>query len=419
MFLGMSSCSQDECRETYSYSVLTPVYMSYEDLRLSVASENPHFIENPGKISYQNDMLFINEIDKGIHVFDNSNPSQPNYITFLNIPGNIDFSLQANTLYADSFIDLVSIDITDIYNVSVVSRQENVFPYRSYNHIADIQLEDDIDPEKGVITEFIVTEKEAIVSCNDPVLYSGGGMVDPWIEDPGSANNGNYYSSAGVASSLSRFALYGNHLYTIATNGNVKVWTTGLAAMEELNEVFVADGIETLFTFVQNKTPLLFGGSSDGLHILSIENEENPHLLNLISDITVCNPLALDNQYLYYSIRTDDQLECKNFTNEVKVLDWSNISEESEVCSIELNRPYGLTVHESFLYICDGGDGLRIYDSPIVQNQIELGTFNNIQFKDVISLKESIMLVNESGLFQYNYNKASNSISFLSVIGIH
>lgn len=42
---------------------------------------------------------------EGVHVIDNSNPQQPQKISFINIPRNVDISVKDGFLYADSLMD--------------------------------------------------------------------------------------------------------------------------------------------------------------------------------------------------------------------------------------------------------------------------------------------------------------------------
>jgi len=79
MFL-FSSCKKDKCDQTVTYKKFEPVYMSYEELRASVKSESAQALKKPGKIYMKGNYIFVNEVDKGIHIIDNSNPSSPQNI---------------------------------------------------------------------------------------------------------------------------------------------------------------------------------------------------------------------------------------------------------------------------------------------------------------------------------------------------
>ena len=74
----------------------------------------PQPINSVGKIYYKDGFMYVNEPGEGIHIIDNHNPSQPMPIKFLKIPGNFDLAIKGNTFYADSFVDLVALDISDV-----------------------------------------------------------------------------------------------------------------------------------------------------------------------------------------------------------------------------------------------------------------------------------------------------------------
>ena len=50
-------------------------------------------VSTPGKICVKGNIIFLNDLDKGVHVIDNSNPAQPRKIAFINIPGNEDIAV--------------------------------------------------------------------------------------------------------------------------------------------------------------------------------------------------------------------------------------------------------------------------------------------------------------------------------------
>lgn len=132
-----------------------PVYLSYEDLRSAVKVTDPRELTSVSRIYLYNNYLFANELNEGIHIIDNSIPSSPKRIGFIEIPGNQDIAIKDNALYADSYIDLVTIDVSDIENVVEVARVESVFPYDSRQNIPDnIELTGQIDRTRGVVVGY-------------------------------------------------------------------------------------------------------------------------------------------------------------------------------------------------------------------------------------------------------------------------
>lgn len=128
------------------------IYMSYEELRSAVYLDEPQPIGKRGKIYLYQNYIFLNEPNKGVHIIDNSDPTSPEQMSFINVPGNVDIAMKDGILYLDSFIDLVAIDISKPGMFRVTKRLENVFEYDAYQAID----EEDIfylnyDVSKGVV----------------------------------------------------------------------------------------------------------------------------------------------------------------------------------------------------------------------------------------------------------------------------
>jgi hypothetical protein len=136
---------------------IQPVYMSYEDLRTAFRVEPPRPIEEPGKILLIDKYLLVNDINKGIHVYDNEDPTQPKQVAFLNIPGNIDLAAKDRVIYADSFTDLLAIEFSD-GQFHLTHREVDVFTYNAYQTFLNKRRGNapygtlkEVDPKRGVV----------------------------------------------------------------------------------------------------------------------------------------------------------------------------------------------------------------------------------------------------------------------------
>ncbi|HBF87289.1 MAG TPA: hypothetical protein DDX39_01510 [Bacteroidales bacterium] len=104
---------------------LKPIYISKTEA-YNVASQAAIPITVPGKIYRYHNFIFINEKGKGIHIIDNTTPSAPLKIAFINIPGNYDMAVSGTVLYADNFTDIIALDLTDPTNITILKRIPNV-----------------------------------------------------------------------------------------------------------------------------------------------------------------------------------------------------------------------------------------------------------------------------------------------------
>lgn len=147
LFSAMSLTSQPVYACSGPSHKYEPVVMNFGDLRQPIYLSGPKSISKNGKIVLYKNYLLINEPNKGIHIFDNENPSQPMALGFLAVPGNLDITVKNDVLYADSYVDLVMIDLSNVANARSVARLENAFSPRYYPKSYGV------DPDEGVITE--------------------------------------------------------------------------------------------------------------------------------------------------------------------------------------------------------------------------------------------------------------------------
>ena len=102
-----------------------PIYKT-EIVSSKIESREPVPVSKAGKIVAKGQLIFQNEIMKGIHVIDISDPSQPRRISFIAIDGCTDFTLKENILLANRYANLESIDITYIYKVKHLITKESI-----------------------------------------------------------------------------------------------------------------------------------------------------------------------------------------------------------------------------------------------------------------------------------------------------
>lgn len=103
-----------------------PVY-SRDTAILRIVADTARLVKHAGKIYAKDHLIFQNELGEGIHVLDNSNPEQIKNLGFLRIKGNSEISIKGNVLYANSFTDLVIIDLADWRQPKEIRRLHNVF----------------------------------------------------------------------------------------------------------------------------------------------------------------------------------------------------------------------------------------------------------------------------------------------------
>ena len=133
-----------------------PVYMSYADLRSAVSLQPAKALTEINRLYLYKSLIFMNQKNQGIHIIDNRFPANPRPIGFIRIPGNLDISIRDDYLYADSYVDLVTLDLSDLTAIKEVSRQEEIFRFDAFQNIpSDIDFKYElIDSTRGVIVGY-------------------------------------------------------------------------------------------------------------------------------------------------------------------------------------------------------------------------------------------------------------------------
>jgi hypothetical protein len=139
-----------------------PVYMQpAEKDNISVAGART--TEQSGKIYALGNYIFQNDVNKGIHIIDNTDRTNPQKIAFLAIPFNTEFAVRGNYIYANNVNDLIVIDIRDVLKPVVAKRVENAFPYVNQKYPKQNGRFVCPDPSKGIVVDW---ELQDIKSAN-------------------------------------------------------------------------------------------------------------------------------------------------------------------------------------------------------------------------------------------------------------
>jgi hypothetical protein len=402
--LTLPGCIKDKCRSTYHYTYYVPVYRTVAEVRANIRSNAPQQIERPGKIYVRGNYIFLNEIDKGIHVIDNTNPASPVNKAFITIPGNMDLAVKGNILYADLYTDLVAIDISNPLNVAVTKTVDGVFPFRYYgSFVAD---------RNQVIAEWVKRDTVVTEDCN------GGGfrLDDGRVFIQYAANSSGSKSTAsvapyGVGGSMARFTIVENRLYTVS-NTELNVFNIANATQPSFTQKKnIGWNIETIYPFKDK----LFIGSSIGMFVFNINNPDNPAQVGQFSHVFSCDPVIADDDYAYVTLRSGTT--CRGGVNQMDVLKLNTLTNPTLLKSYPMTNPHGLSKDGDLLLVCDGIGGLKLYNADNPLNLQLLHTVTGPETYDVIAIDGVALVVAKDGLYQYRYTNPA-SPQFLSKITI-
>ena len=225
-----------------------------------------------------------------------------------------------------------------------------------------------------------------------------------WGCDKGSADVND--SSSGKGGSTARFTIVDDYLYTVNSE-SLQIFNIANASEPNfINEVSVGFGVETIFPYENN----LFLGTQTGMFIYGLATPRSPNKISQYEHIVSCDPVVVEGTTAYVTLRSIDNW-CGRFTNELQIIDISNLSNPELLTTYSMSSPYGLGVDGDKLFICD--DGLKQYDITDLYN-IELINQFSIPANDVIPLGDILLVTAYDGIYQYSYN--GDELTLLSQI---
>ena len=404
-----TGCLKDSCKN--SYTIYRPVYKSLTAVRNEMKWEAPRNIEMPGKIYLYGKYLLVNDVDKGIHVFDNSAPAAPKKLGFLRIPGNVDMAIRNNVLYADSYADLAAFSIGDWNDAKPIAFRNKVFADRN-NYWGTFTNTDSVQVIVSYEAKDTVVDCETVNTwrnCTSCIFEDAGGR--PFFANASAAAAP--LPVNGTGGSMARFTLVNDYLYTV-TNSTLSTF----AVSDAQNPVLVDSrqlgwNIETIFPFA-NK---LFIGSATGMFIYDLANPAAPEPKGTFSHARVCDPVIAEESFAFVTLRSG-QPRCGGIINQLDVVNIANLSAPKLLKSYPLTNPHGLSKDGDRLFVCDGSAGLKVFDATDPSGLKLLQAFNGMgETFDVIAHNNIALVVAKDGLYQYDYTNR-NAIKLISKIAV-
>ncbi len=410
----LQSCLQDKCDMEYTHARYTPVYMTQEAFESAVEVQAAQPLVNPGKIYVKDNFFFVNEVGKGVHIMDYKSPKDPQQLAFLRVPGNYDIAVNCGKLYLDSSTDLLVFDLNNPSQPRLISRTKNAFPHilEYQGYFADANLGVVVEWEKEIVTE--------AYNCQT-------GIPSVWQQNEVSVNEAAQFgnnrrginpATPGMAGSMSRFALENDHLYIVSPQ---QLYIFNAQNCEQPEKVATLDIIQNGLAEMVFTTPelILIGGTS-GVSIYDGQNPGNPQFLGMYDHMTGCDPVILDKDVAYLTLRNGDDNPCGgNFSNQLDVIDFSNPQTPMMLNSFAMTNPHGLGIDGHLLFIADGSAGLRIFDAsnPVTVGNNAVAHFPDMDGYDVIPVAGTLFFVGDDGIALYDYSNPQD-ITRLSTIPV-
>lgn len=398
---------EDQRVQTVTWTEFEPVYMTQQEFDNAVSMDEPRDLVNPGKIYLYGQHLFINDINKGVHIIDNSDPSNPSKVGFITIPANKDIAVKGDLLYADSHSDLLVFDISNMQDAELIAREEGIFqvsattfpgfPYRSP------------DPSEGIVVDWepVQMEETCRGDCQPqgwPVAFAENFNGGRFAAADGAA------ATPGIGGSMARFAITGDYLYAIDESS---LFTFDITDQEPANlgKQNLGWAIETIFPYEQN----LFIGSETAMYIYDISNPSAPSELSVFPHMRACDPVVVEGDHAFVTLRSSPR--CPLGDNKLEVIDIEDLLNPMKVAAYPMSNPHGLGIDNGNLFITEGEEGLRILDAADPANIQQIRHITDIQATDVILFNNVLIVTGKQGILQYDYSDI-NKLKLLSTVPV-
>jgi hypothetical protein len=390
---GLWSCKErDNCTSTRTSFQNVPVIHPFSEIRDSIQFLPGREMQDPGKICFKDNFLFVSEIKKGVHIIDNSNPANPVFLSFIQIPGNGDIIIHENRLYADSYSDLISFDITDLNNIKEVERAKEIFEFGWFN--GKWWNSQDGGLFYGEYTQKYVTDTITF-NCNEPP------EPEPIVDIEEGPVNSSYLEHAKTPP---RFAVKDKYLYSSGINF-LNIFD--LDESKNLKSIgFLAlDQAHFSFSLQQDK---LFVGMAFDLAIYDIESPLETRQTSRFDSVTSCDKIAVHDNIAYITERTGTL--CGGNQNRLKLIDISNTSIPRFIKAFPLDGPRALSIDFPILYVCEGVNGFKVFDvlDTATIDQHLLSYEKDIQANNIAVSGKTVFITSIDGLYQLDATDPRN-----------
>jgi hypothetical protein len=208
-----------------------------------------------------------------------------------------------------------------------------------------------------------------------------------------SANAG----GSGAGGSLARFAISGNYLYLVSTYTLTVFDITDPTKPVKKAELNPAFDIETIFPYKDK----LFLGAQTGMYVYSIANPANPVKQGSITHFRSCDPVVSNDSLAYVTLRSFGT-GCGSVRNVLNVYNIKNITAPSLTGTVDMKSPYGLGIKDRALYVCEGENGMVLFDLANPYTPKKKREFTDQAYFDVIPFGDVLIAYIEKGVCFYD-----------------
>jgi len=403
-----ASCTKDNATISMTFKKGTALYADLDEVRSIQLNSTPRAIENAGKLFIGENYILIGENGKGIHVLDNTNPSNPVNIGFIQLPFTKEFYVDNDKIYAESQYDFIKIDLSDMYSPVLIDRVEFAFAEAIENE-SGLAL---VGFNYETVTRSFKTDSEEAQELEDSyyLYYDYNNSLIPAASVPTSFVG----SGREIKGTLNKITVYNNHVYVVS-DSKLHYFQNSTSDMMLLGSMTYTSGMETVYSEGNH----LFIGTQSSMIVVDVSNPANPVEASTYWHPNSCDPVLPVGNIAYLTLRTADFTGCSGDENTLDILDITDINNPEEINTIPMTSPYGMTMINNQLYVGEGVNGMTIFDATDPANLVLIETNTSIVAYDIIehpTIPNRILTTSDFGLSQYEVNASTMETVFLSEI---
>ena len=213
-------------------------------------------------------------------------------------------------------------------------------------------------------------------------------------------------SNNGAGGSLARYSIVGNYLYLVNRNHLDVYDCTDLAKPTFRSSSLVGFDIETIYPY-NNK---LFIGAASGMYVYSLADPANPKREGSVTHIRSCDPVVANDSVAYVTLRSFGTT-CGSSQSVLNVYDVKQLQQPKLIKTVVMTSPYGLGIQKNALYVCDGNNGLSVFDISKGYEPAIVGTIKGEVFFDVIPYNDILICYIEKGITFFDIKNPLKPIS--------
>jgi hypothetical protein len=143
------------------------------------------------------------------------------------------------------------------------------------------------------------------------------------------------------------------------------------------------------------------------MHIFDVSNPDAPTKFSKFTHARSCDPVIAEDKYAYVTLSGGTM--CGGYSNQLDVIDLNNLASPKLLKSFALTSPKGLSKDGNLLLICDGKDGLKIFDASDPYNVSLLRKVAGFEPTDVIAFGGFAVAVAKDGIYLVNYSTPASA----------